>query len=109
MRERLAVALAQLPAAAAAWAAAPRLPGPSQPSSLAAGSAKQLRILSQARPGPVLLGMQVLKCCSGTAAISELKGVFGQFCVVCLMWRAPTKSVAGTFGFYSSSDGILFT
>jgi hypothetical protein len=49
MRERLAAALAQLPAAAAGWAAAPRAGAPAQPSPLAAGSAKQLRILTQAR------------------------------------------------------------
>ncbi len=49
MRERLAAALAQLPAAAAGWAAAPRAGAAPQPSPLAAGSAKQLRILTQAR------------------------------------------------------------
>jgi len=49
MRERLAAALAQLPAAAAGWAAAPRAGAAPQPSPLAASSAKQLRILTQAR------------------------------------------------------------
>ena len=47
MRERLAHALEGLPAAAAAWAAAPELRGLPAPSALAAASAKQLRILGQ--------------------------------------------------------------